>query len=317
MRHFINLSDYTGEELLNILDLADDLKARLKRGIREPLFPRRTLAMIFEKQSLRTRVSFDCAMTHLGGSAMYLSGAEIGFGQRETWKEFASVLSEMVDLVMVRAKHHQDVVSLAKYSSIPVINGLTDFSHPCQAMADIMTFRELLKEKTGANSLVGKTLAWVGDGNNVAFSLAEICGLMGIRFTMGTPDGYRFTPEMTDYLTHHVPNLNMTVYENPADAVKGASVVYTDVWVSMGQEDLKAQKEKDLRPYQVNEELMANCPDAWFMHCLPARHNLEVTEGDLESPQCKIFQQAGNRLHAQKAILAALMREQDADGWAN
>ena len=317
MRHFINLSDYTGEELLNILDLADDLKARFKRGIREPLFPRKTLAMIFEKQSLRTRVSFDAAMTHLGGSAIYLSGAEIGFGTRETWKEFGGVLSEMVDLIMVRAKHHQDVVNLAKYCTVPVINGLTDFSHPCQAMADIMTMREALREKTGSNNIVGKTLAWVGDGNNVAFSLAEICGLMGIRMTMGTPQGYRFTPAMTDYLSKAVPNLNLTVYDNPADAVKGASVVYTDVWVSMGQEALKEQKEKDLRPYQVNEQLMANCPDAWFMHCLPARRGLEVTDGVMDGPQCRIIQQAGNRMHAQKGILAALLREQDANGWAN
>ncbi len=316
MRHFINLSDYTAEELLNILDLSDDLKARLKRGIREPLFPRKTLAMIFEKQSLRTRVSFDAAMTHLGGSAMYLSGAEIGFGQRETWKEFGGVLSEMVDLIMVRAKSHQSVVELAKYSTVPVINGLTNFSHPCQAMADIMTMRELLREKTGSNSVVGKTLAWVGDGNNVAFSLAEICGLMGIRFAMGTPEGYRFTPTMMAYLAKAVPNLNLAVFQDPAQAVKDASVVYTDVWVSMGQEADKERREKDLKRYQINEQLMAHCPDAWFMHCLPARRGLEVTDGVIDSANSKIVQQAGNRLHAQKGILATLLREQDTNGWA-
>lgn len=307
MRHFINLNDYCTEELLEILDLSDCLKAKLKQGIYDPLFPGKTLAMIFEKQSLRTRVSFDAAMTHLGGSAMYLSGEEIGFGHRETWKEFGGVLSELVDLVMVRAKKHESVTELAKYSTIPVINGLTDFSHPCQAMADIMTMRELNLQDYGTRDLTGKTLAWVGDGNNVAFSLAEICGKLGVRMAMGTPVNHRFTAKMHEHLERTVPNLQLDVFEDPAQAVKDASIVYTDVWVSMGQEAQREQRLADFAAYQVNEKLMANCPKAYFMHCLPARRGLEVSDGVIDSPNSKIFQQAGNRLHAQKGIIVWLL----------
>lgn len=302
MRHLLTLKDLTTAEIEEILAIGNALKADLKRGVREPLFPNFVMGMIFQKQSLRTRVSFETLMTHLGGSAIYLAG-DVDFGKREPIHDFARVMSEMVDLVMIRAKHHEDVAEFAKYASVPVINGLTDYSHPCQALADIMTLRELIGDTTG------KKFAWVGDANNVALSLAFICGKLGLKFSMGTPGAYQFSDEILQQIRENAPDAEFEVTEDPVKAVEGASAVYTDVWVSMGQEDEKAQRERDFAAYQVNAELMKHCPDAYFMHCLPARRGFEVTEEVIDGPQSAIIPEAGNRLHAQKGAVVWLLRQ--------
>jgi len=302
MRHLLTLKDLTTAEIEEILAIGNALKADLKRGVREPLFPNFVMGMIFQKQSLRTRVSFETLMTHLGGSAIYLAG-DVDFGKREPIHDFARVMSEMVDLVMIRAKHHEDVAEFAKYASVPVINGLTDYSHPCQALADIMTLRELVGDTTG------KKFAWVGDANNVALSLAFICGKLGLKFSMGTPGAYQFSDEILQQIHENAPDAEFEVTEDPVKAVEGASAVYTDVWVSMGQEDEKAQRERDFAAYQVNAELMKHCPDAYFMHCLPARRGFEVTEEVIDGPQSAIIPEAGNRLHAQKGAVVWLLRQ--------
>ena len=301
MKHLISLKDLTTEEIEEILHIGADLKEKYLRGLRETLFPGATLGMIFQKQSLRTRVSFEAAMTHLGGSALYLAD-EIGFGKREPLSDFARVLSEMVDLVMIRAKHHEDVLEFAKYASIPVINGLTDHCHPCQALADIFTLREV------ADDIRGRKIAWVGDANNVALSVATICGKLGLRFSVAVPEGYEFSPAVKEMLAREVPELEMTETRDPAAAVRGALAVFTDVWVSMGQEEEKAVRERAFAAYQVNAELMAHTPDAYFMHCLPARRGYEVTDEVMESPRSLIIQEAGNRMHAQKGVLVWLLR---------
>ncbi len=302
MRHLLTLKDLTTAEIEEILAIGNALKADLKRGVREPLFPNFVMGMIFQKQSLRTRVSFETLMTHLGGSAIYLAG-DVDFGKREPIRDFARVMSEMVDLVMIRAKHHEDVAEFAKYASVPVINGLTDYSHPCQALADIMTLRELIGDTKG------KKFAWVGDANNVALSLAFICGKLGLKFSMGTPGAYQFSDEILQQIRENAPDAEFEVTEDPVKAVEGASAVYTDVWVSMGQEDEKAQRERDFAAYQVNAELMKHCPDAYFMHCLPARRGFEVTEEVIDGPQSAIIPEAGNRLHAQKGAVVWLLRQ--------
>ncbi|MBE6425553.1 MAG: ornithine carbamoyltransferase [Thermoguttaceae bacterium] len=302
MRHLLTLKDLTTAEIEEILAIGNALKADLKHGVREPLFPNFVMGMIFQKQSLRTRVSFETLMAHLGGSAIYLAG-DVDFGKREPIHDFARVMSEMVDLVMIRAKHHEDVTEFAKYASVPVINGLTDYSHPCQALADIMTLRELVGDTKG------KKFAWVGDANNVALSLAFICGKLGLKFSMGTPGAYQFSDEILQQIRDNAPDAEFEVTEDPVKAVEGASAVYTDVWVSMGQEDEKAQRERDFAAYQVNAELMKHCPDAYFMHCLPARRGFEVTEEVIDGPQSAIIPEAGNRLHAQKGAVVWLLRQ--------
>ena len=301
MRHFITLLDITPSEMEQIFAIAEDLKDKFQKGVREPLFPGRVLALIFEKQSLRTRVSFESAMAHFGGNAMYL-GADVGFGKRETMADFGHVLSELVDAVVVRSKKHETVTELAKYSSVPVINGLTDCAHPCQAMADLLTVRERF------GSLKGLKMAWVGDANNVSWSLAIACAKMGMTMSMAVPEGYRFGDDVHEQLEKAVPGFKLEVTDDPAAAVKDAAAVYTDVWASMGQEAEREQRAKDFAAYQVNAELMSHAnPDTIFLHCLPARRGEEVTDEVMDSPQSAIVQQAGNRLHAQKGILAWLL----------
>ena len=301
MRHFITLLDITPSEMEQIFAIAEDLKDKFQKGVREPLFPGRVLALIFEKQSLRTRVSFESAMAHFGGNAMYL-GADVGFGKRETMADFGHVLSELVDAVVVRSKKHETVTELAKYSSVPVINGLTDCAHPCQAMADLLTVRERF------GSLNGLKMAWVGDANNVSWSLAIACAKMGMTMSMAVPEGYRFGDDVHEQLEKAVPGFKLEVTDDPAAAVKDAAAVYTDVWASMGQEAEREQRAKDFAAYQVNAELMSHAnPDTIFLHCLPARRGEEVTDEVMDSPQSAIVQQAGNRLHAQKGILAWLL----------
>jgi ornithine carbamoyltransferase len=259
------------------------------------------MAMLFEKKSLRTRVSFEVAMSHLGGTAMFL-GEEVGFGSRETLADFARVLSEYVDVIVVRGKRHETVREIAAYSSCTVINGLTDYAHPCQAMADLFTLRELF------GGLRGRTLAWIGDGNNVARSLAVGCGKLGMRFAMATPEGYQFDATFLDTLRRVVPGLELLVTTDPIIAVRDAIAVYTDVWASMGQESEIETRRRDFAAFQVTADLMARVQKgAVFMHCLPAHRGEEVTDEVIDGPQSVVVQQAANRLHVQKGILAWLL----------
>jgi ornithine carbamoyltransferase len=305
MRHLITLADLKPIEIERIFAVAEDLKSKYAEGVREPLLPGRVLAMLFEKQSLRTRVSFEAGMIHLGGSSMYL-GTDVGFGKRESLADFGRVLSQYVDVIVVRAYKHQTVLELAEHSSCSVVNGLTDYAHPCQALADLFTVRELC-----GGGLSGQTVAWVGDGNNVARSLALGCGKLGLRMTMATPEGYRFDQATLDFLRREVPELDLSVTTDPAEAVSDAMVIYTDVWASMGQESEREQRRRDFAPYQVNARLMSHAQKgAVFMHCLPARRGEEVTDEVIDGPQSVVVQQAANRMHAQKGILAWMLGAQ-------
>jgi len=300
-RHLITLADLSSPEIERIFSITEDLKAKFEKGLREPLLPGRVMAMLFEKPSLRTRVSFESGMTHLGGSALFL-GNDVGFGRRESIADFGRVLSEYVDVIAVRAKRHDTVVRLAEHCSCPVINALTDYAHPCQAMADLFTIREL------AGRLEGHTLAWVGDANNVARSLALGCGRVGMRLAMATPEPYRFDAESLALLEREVPDLEMTVTADPVEAVRDAVAVYTDVWASMGQEEEQEKRKQEFRRYQVNAELMSHAQKgAVFMHCLPARRGEEVTDEVIDGPQSVVVRQAANRMHVQKGILTWLL----------
>lgn len=304
MRHILAMTDLKRAEIERIFSIAADLKAKLQEGLREPLLPGRVMAMLFEKPSLRTRVSFEASMAHLGGTAMFL-GEEAGFGSRETVADFARVLSAYVDVIVVRAFRHQTVLEIAKHATCSVINGLTDYAHPCQAMADLFTLRELFGD------LRGRTLAWIGDGNNVARSLAVGCGKLGMRLVMATPKPYQFDEQFKATLAREVPNLDLQVTSDPVEAVRDAVAVYTDVWTSMGQEAEAEQRRRDFAPYQVNARLMRHVQQgAVFMHCLPARRGEEVTDDVIDGPQSVVLQQAANRLHVQKGILAWLLGAQ-------
>ena len=301
MQHLITLADLSTTDIHRIFSLGEDLKAKYEQGLREPLLPGRVMAMLFEKQSLRTRVSFEAGMAHLGGSAMFL-GEDVGFGKRESMADFGRVLSEFVDVIVVRAKSHQTVVELAEHSTCAVINGLTDFAHPCQAMADLYTLRELF------GKLEGRTLAWVGDANNVLLSLAIGCGKIGMKLSVATPEKYQFDQETLDWLKGEVPTLDLTVTTDPAEAVCDAVGVYTDVWASMGQEAERETRCRDFADYQVNAELMSHAQKGTvFMHCLPARRGEEVTDEVIDGPASVVVQQAANRMHAQKGILAWML----------
>jgi ornithine carbamoyltransferase len=300
MRNLLNVIDLSKAEIERIFAITEDLKTKYARGLREPLLPGRVLALLFSKPSLRTRVSFEAGMANLGGSTLFL-GDDAGFGARESIPDFARVLSQYVDAVVVRAKLHETAAELAQYSDCPVINGLTDYAHPCQALADLYTLREIV------GSEPGQTLAYVGDANNVARSLLEGCALLGIRFVMATPKEYRFDKQYLGDLRAAIPALEFDVTDDPEAAVQGATVVYTDVWTSMGQESEGDKRRKTFAAYQVNGHLMNYAPDAYFMHCLPAKRGEEVTDEVIDGPQSIIVQQAGNRLHVQKGILAWLL----------
>ena len=301
MKHLLKISDLTKVEILRIFALAEDLKEKCAAGVREPLLPGRVMALLFEKPSLRTRVSFQAGMTHLGGSSMML-GDDVGFGKRERIDDFTRVLSEYVDVIVFRAKQHSLVKSVAAHSSCPVINGLTELAHPCQALADLFTLRERI------DSLEGAKLAWVGDANNVARSVAVACGRLGVEFASATPPGYEFPAEFLAMLREQCPGMKFSHSRDPREAVAGAAAVYTDVWASMGQESEQKQRQQDFAPYQVNAELMAAAPkDALFLHCLPAHRGEEVSDEVLDSPNSVVVEQAANRMHAQKGVLAWLL----------
>jgi len=303
MKHFLDVSDYAPAEIQDMLNLAIRLKKEYFAGGNQPLFKGKVLALIFQKPSLRTRVSFDMAMRHMGGDALYLSPNEIGLGKREAISDISRVLSGYVHAMMARVFDHQHVVELAKWASIPVINGLSDYSHPCQAMADALT----IQEKFG--SLKGLNVTFVGDGNNVAVSLMHIAVMLGANFTIANPEGYDM-PEAAKKMGANLAaksGASISYLRDPHQAVKNAHVIYTDTWTSMGQEEETAKREAVFPPYQVNAKLVGEADkDVIVMHCLPAHRNQELTDEVADGPHSVIFPQAHNRLHAQKAVLARL-----------
>jgi ornithine carbamoyltransferase len=303
VRHFLTLRDFSPDELRAFLSLGQEIKAdpgRYAQALRG-----KALAMLFEKPSLRTRVSFDVGIQQLGGFSLYLSPAEVNLGKRESVADVARNLERMVQGIMVRTFAHAIVEELAQHSRVPVINGLTDFSHPCQAMADFMT----LAEHKGR--LEGVKLAFIGDGNNVANSLLFAGALLGAHVAVAGPEGFSPAPEVVAWAKERGARTGgqVTVTQDPVEAVRGADAVYTDVWASMGQESEAQARKKVFAPYQVNAALFAHAqPDAIFMHCLPAHRGEEVTAEVIDSPRSVVFPQAENRLHVQKAIMATLMR---------
>ncbi|MGQ9491859.1 MAG: ornithine carbamoyltransferase [Anaerolineae bacterium] len=303
-RDFLSLADFTAEELWRWLELARDLKTEWLAGGNKPLLKGKTLGMIFQKPSLRTRVSFEMGMRHLGGDALYLSPNEIGLGGRESVADVARVLSRYVDGIMARVFAHDHVLELARYSRVPVINGLSDYNHPCQAFADFFTIWEKL------GRLAGVKLAYVGDGNNVATSLMIGGARLGLHVRVGTPAAYAPKPEVValarDLAAQSGGSLVLT--NDPFEAVTDADVIYTDVWASMGQEEEKALRATVFPPFQVNAKLVAAArPDVIVMHCLPAHRGEEITDEVADGPHSVLFDQAENRMHGQKAILVALL----------
>jgi ornithine carbamoyltransferase len=304
MRHLITLNDVSAAEIRRIFSISEDLKAKFENGLREALLPGRVLALLFEKQSLRTRVSFEAGISHLGGTSMML-GDDAGFGKRESIADFARVLSEMVDVIVVRSKSHATVEEFADFSACSVINGLTDLAHPCQALADLYTLQEHFED------LAGLRLTWVGDANNVARSLVEGCGHLGVELIVCSPPGYEFDDDFVKDARRRFPDLDLTTTNDPQKAVAGAAAIYTDVWASMGQEAEREKRMRDFAKYQVNEKLMAGArEDAVFLHCLPARRGEEVTDEVIDSPQSLVIAQAANRMHVQKGILVWLLAAQ-------
>jgi ornithine carbamoyltransferase len=304
MKDFIAISDYSPQEIQDLLDLALRLKAEWRSGGNAPILKDKMMAMIFQKPSLRTRVSFDMAMRHLGGDALYLSPAEIGLGKRESIADVARVMAGYVDILMARVFEHEHILELARWSDIPVINGLSDYNHPCQGMADALT----IVEKFG--QLKGLRVAYVGDANNVAVSLLHVCAKLGADFVIANPEGYDMNPKALEIGRQFAAESGSQVLtlHDPHEAVSGAHVIYTDTWTSMGQEEEARQREQVFPPYQVNEALVARADsDAIVMHCLPAHRGQEITDEVADGSHSALFPQAHNRLHAQKAIVARLL----------
>ena len=299
---FLSLRDFTPAEVHHLLELAADIKARPEEF--STALKGKTLAMIFEKPSLRTRVTFDVGIQQLGGFSLYLSPAEISLGKRESIHDVAKNLERMVQGIMIRTFAHRIVEEMAKEASVPIINGLTDYSHPCQAMADFLTIKEVKGRVDGVR------LAFVGDGNNVAHSLMFAGALLGAHVTVVTPPGYEPKGDAVTWSTAQAATTggSIVVTNDPVEGVRGADVIYTDVWASMGQEAEAEARQRLFMPYQVNEAMVAHAkPDVSFMHCLPAHRGEEVTAGVIDHPRAVVFQEAENRLHAQKAIMLELM----------
>lgn len=311
MRHFLSLADFSRQELQSILNRSIRMKDEWRHGANRPLLQGRTLAMVFQKPSLRTRVSFEMAMRHLGGDALYLSPDEIGLGKRESIADVSRVISRYVDVVMARVFAHEHVVELARHASVPVINGLSDFNHPCQATADMLTILERFGQ------LDGLRVAFIGDGNNVAVSLLFACARLGVDFIIATPPGYRLPSKavaLAEEMAHET-GADLQQVEDPRVAAAGSHVLYTDTWISMGQEDSTDQRIAVFEPYQVNADLVGEAdPAAIVMHCLPAHRGQEITDEVADGDQSVIFQQAENRMHAQKGILAFLLATTDERG---
>jgi len=300
-RSFTRVADWSRDDLLAVLDLADELK-RLQRAREEHhLLPGRTLGMIFQKPSTRTRISFEVGIYQLGGTALYLSAADLQLGRGETIKDTAVVLSRYLDAIMIRTFAQSDVEELAENASIPVINGLTDSSHPCQALADVMTIRERF------GRLEGLKVVYLGDGNNVCASLMVACAKLGIDFVAATPAGYRPAEEAVRHAREAGGSVELV--DDPRSAVAGADVLYADVWTSMGQDAEREQRLRDLRSYGIDADLVALAgDDAIVLHCLPAHYGEEITEDVLYGPRSAVWDEAENRLHAQKALMALVIR---------
>ena len=303
MKHFLHLIDLTADELSNLLAEAARLKAAHERRIPSHTLAGRVVALVFEKPSLRTRVSFESGVAQLGGTSLYLPGNEVGLGWRETLADFARTVSHYVDALVLRVYKHETLDGLAAHSSIPIINALSDRSHPCQGLADLLTIRELFGTEKG------RSVAFVGDGNNVARSLAVGCGKLGVNFVLACPEGYGFDDRFkADYAAKVSPSVPKEIHD-PAAAVKGADVIYTDVWTSMGQEAEREERLKTFAPFQVNAALLAKAkPTCKLLHCLPAHRGEEVTDDVIDGPASAVFQQAGNRMHTQKAVLEWLLK---------
>ncbi|MEJ2747984.1 MAG: ornithine carbamoyltransferase [Anaerolineae bacterium] len=303
MKHFLSIADLTPDELHNLLDLAARLKAEWRDGGNKPVLQGKSLALVFQKPSLRTRVSFEMGMVHLGGYAFYLSPNEIKMGGRESVADVARVLSGYVDAVMARVFAHQHILDLAKYSSVPIINGLSDYNHPAQALADFFTVVEHKGQPEGLK------MAYVGDANNVARSLLFAAMKLGTHFAIATPPGYGLDDESIALgKQFSQAGAQIELFEDPAQAVAEADVIYTDVWTSMGQEEEKEARLKVFPPYQINQQLVAKAkPDCIVMHCLPAHRGEEITDEVADGPNSVLFPQAENRMHAQKAILVELL----------
>lgn len=306
-KHLLSLQDYTPDEILQVLSLALDLKVKHKAGIAHPYLSGKTLAMIFTKSSTRTRVSFEVGIQQLGGYGLFLNSADIQLGRGETIEDTAKVLSRYVDGIMIRTFKQQDVEDLARYGSIPIINGLTDLLHPCQILADLMT----IYEKKG--KLQGLKLAFIGDGNNVANSLLIGCSKLGLHVSIGCPKGYEPDPQVLQWAQENsnTSGSQILITQDPREAIQGANVVYTDVWASMGQEKEAQDRIRIFTPYQVNGSLFRLAhDDAIFLHCLPTHRGEEVTVEVIDGPQSVIFDEAENRLHVQKAVMVLLMGQE-------
>jgi ornithine carbamoyltransferase len=304
MQHLLSLFDISPAQLRRVLATASLLKKRLAAGDRPPVLERHVLALLFEKPSLRTRVSFETGIAQLGGSSLFL-GEDVGWGKRESPADFTQVLGQFVDVVVCRARDHRRAEQLASFDAVPVINGLTDLCHPCQAMADVLTIQDAFGE------VKGRHLVFVGDGNNVAHSLALICAMLEMRFTLACPDGYEMNVNWIHRVNSEYPDSHIERSSDAKAAVVDADVIYTDVWTSMGQEAEAESRKQAFRNYQVNGELMAAAPKhCRVLHCLPAVRGEEITDEVIDSDQSDVIAQAGNRMHAQKGLLVWMLKRQ-------
>ncbi len=306
MKHLLSIHDITTDETKQILSVAQDLKEKQKRGIPHPILKNKTLGMIFSKSSTRTRVSFEVGMYQLGGHALFLSSNDIQLGRGETIYDTANVLSRYLDGIMIRTFEQSDVEDLAKFGSIPIINGLTDLLHPCQALTDMLTITE------HKGKLEGLKLAYLGDGNNMTHSLLYAGAKLGVNVSVATPKGFECNEEVIANAKEDAKKTGavIDISYDPVQAIKDADAVYTDTWLSMGQEGSKEERLKVFKDYQINSALMKHAKDdAIFLHCLPAYRGYEVTEEVIDGPRSVIFDEAENRLHTQKAIMALLMAD--------
>jgi ornithine carbamoyltransferase len=304
-RDFLRVNDWEPEELVSVLDIADRLKARQEQRIEHHHLPGRTLGMIFQKPSTRTRVSFEVGISQLGGTGLYLAAGDLQLGRGETIKDTAHVLSRYLDGVMIRTYSQADVDELAEHADIPVINGLTDEFHPCQALADVMTIRERF------GSFEGVRVAYLGDGNNVCHSFMVACAKLGMHFTAATPEGYEPSEEVVGWAqaAAQASSGSVALRRDPREVAEGADVLYTDVWTSMGQEEERERRLRDLAAYRVDDDLLRLASDrSVVLHCLPAHYGEEITEEVLYGPRSAVWDQAENRLHAQKALMALVIR---------
>lgn len=302
MNHFISLNQLTQEQFDDLISLAQQLKHELKtKGANKPLLAGKTLGMIFQKPSLRTRVSFEVGMLQLGGHALYLSPNEIQLGKRESVADVARVLGRYVNGIMARVFGHNDILELAAHAPVPVINGLSDYNHPCQALADYLTLLEAW------GTFENKTLAYVGDSNNVLTSLLHGAIYTGVTVHIASPEGY--DPDSKLLAEVQAQGVKVRAFVDPAQAVTGVDAVYTDVWTSMGQEAEQQKRLEAFPPYQVNQALMCHAPNAVVLHCLPAHRGEEITDGVADGAQSRLWDQAENRLHAQKALLVRFLGE--------